>query len=168
MVQASVVLTQRMGPDAAAADALGVPAGEPLFQLERVRLADGTPLAHDRVWLPGGLAAPLLEADFTRSGLYDELAARCGIRLTGGRERISAVVPDGRDRSLLSVPEGVACLSVERRGCVGPNVVEHRITVVRGDRWSVIADWSARGYALGANAFPSRTPVAASRGLRTR
>ena len=150
MVQASVVLAQRQVSDPEAATALGLAADEPLFHLARVRLADGVPLAHDRVWLPMTIAAPLLEADFGHSALYDELAARTGVRLTGGRERITATIPSAADRALLQVPRAVACLSVERAGFVAGELVEHRLTVVRGDRWAVVADWSGRGYSVGA------------------
>jgi GntR family transcriptional regulator len=152
MVQASIVLAQRLEPDAAAAAALDLDATAPLFYLERVRLADGEPLAHDRVWMPAQLSQPLLTADFRHAALYDELAARCGVRLTGGQEKISAVVPNPTERALLKVPRGVACLSVERTGCVNAAPVERRITLVRGDRWSVLADWSTRGYSVGATA----------------
>jgi GntR family transcriptional regulator len=150
MVQASVVLALRTERDPQAAQALELSADAELVHLERLRLADGEPLAHDKVWLPAELAAPLLAADFSRAALYDELAARCGIRLTGGRERITAVVPDDAERQLLDVPDGQACLRVERAGCLGRQVIEHRLTLVRGDRYAVIADWSAKGYTVGA------------------
>lgn len=71
-------------------------ASTPLFRLERLRLAGEEPLALDTVWLPADIGAPLLEADFTHTALYDELAARAGVRLDGGREHIRGVVPPGR------------------------------------------------------------------------
>ena len=52
--------------------------------MERLRLAGGEPLALDTVWLPGDLGAPFLGADFTHAALYDELAARTGVRVAGG------------------------------------------------------------------------------------
>ena len=149
LVQASKVLDQSLTTDAAAAAALGLPDDAKLFHLERVRLADGAPLAHDEVWLPASLAAPLARVDFTRTALYDELDARCGVRVTGGHERISATVPSPAERALLAVPRGVACLTVERTGRAGQDVVERRVTTVRGDRWSVVADWTARGWSVG-------------------
>ena len=149
MVQASEILDQSVTTDAASAAVLGLPDDAPLFHLERVRLADGVPLAHDRVWLPAAVAAPLVKVDFTRTALYDELASRCGVRVTGGRERITATVPAPGERTLLAVPRGVACLTVERTGYAGRDLVERRVTVVRGDRWSVVADWTARGWSLG-------------------
>jgi DNA-binding GntR family transcriptional regulator/glyoxylase-like metal-dependent hydrolase (beta-lactamase superfamily II)/rhodanese-related sulfurtransferase len=149
MRQTSQVLALRRehSPDAAAA--LGVWARTPLIYLERVRLADDEPLAHDQVWLPADLAAPLLEADFTHAALYDEFADRCGVRLTGGREHITARIPSPVVRSLLRLPVDQACLRVERTGTVGDRTIEHRVTMVRGDRYAVIADWSAKGYTLG-------------------
>lgn len=151
MRQASQVLALRRDHDAAAARALGLPAGAALIYLERLRLTDSEPLAHDRAWLPAEIAEPLLTADFDHSGLYDQLAARCGIHPTGGRERITAVQPPGPIRALLRLPEGQACLRVERKGLAGTRTIEHRVTLVRGDRYTVIADWSPRGYAVSAD-----------------
>jgi GntR family transcriptional regulator len=150
--QTSKVLALRRDHDPEAAAALGLPGGAGLVHLERIRLADDEPLAHDRVWLPADLAAPLLRADFTHAALYDELSARCGIRLTGGRERITAIRPPEPVRGLLRMPRGQACLQVERTGVVDDRIVEHRVTLVRGDRYAVIADWSTKGYTVGAAA----------------
>jgi len=150
MTQTSTVLALRLATDSDAAQVLGLPAETALVYLERVRWADDEPLAHDRVWLPPELAMPLLDADFTHAALYDELAARCGIRLTGGQERITACLPRPEQRALLHLPRGQACLRVERTGCIGSPTIERRITVVRGDRYAVLADWSAKGYTLGA------------------
>jgi GntR family transcriptional regulator len=150
MRQASRVLALRMERAADAAAALGLAADTELFHLERVRLADDEPLAHDQVWLPADLGAPLLGTDFTHCALYDELAARVGVRLTGGRERITAVLPDAPTRAMLRLPDGEACLRVERTGLLGERTVEHRVTVVRGDRYAVLADWTAKGYTVGA------------------
>lgn len=149
MVQSSTILAQEVVTDARVAGELELDADADLFFLERVRLADGAPLAHDRVWLPLALARPLLDVDFSRTALYDELAARCGVRVTGGKERITAEVPAPAERALLDVPRGGACLRVERRGFAGREHVECRSTLVRGDRWAVVADWTARGYSVG-------------------
>lgn len=150
MRQRSEVLAQEVTTEPTAAAALGRPADTPLFHLERLRSADDEPLAWDRVWLPADPAAALVPADFTRAALYDELADRCGIRLSGGRERIAARVPDRRLRRLLAVPAGTACLSIERTGLLRRRPFEYRITCVRGDRFAVLAEWSASGVRLSA------------------
>jgi GntR family transcriptional regulator len=160
VIQRSTVLSQSIvtWPDAAVQ--LGLPVDAELFHLERVRLADEQPMAHDQVWIPAQIASPLLEVDFTVSGLYDELAARCGVSLSGGRERISAVLPSEVDRELLEVPAAVACFMIERVSSVRSTPLEYRQTVVRADRYSVLAEWSPQGYTVAAEPFDGRSRVA--------
>ena len=148
--QRSVVRALDLRADGVIADHLGLEGSTPLLYLERLRLADDEPLAVDRVWLPADVAAPLLDADFTHTSLYGELAARCGVRLTGGRERIRAVIPTRAERALLGIGGDVAALAIDRVGLVGERVLEYRTTLVRGDRFTVSAEFSARtGYRLG-------------------
>ena len=91
--QRSQVRALDLRADGVVAVRLGLEESTPLVYLERLRLAGDEPLALDRTWLPADVAQPLLDADFTRTALYDELAQHCGIRLTGGRERVRAVQP---------------------------------------------------------------------------
>lgn len=130
--------------DAVVADRLGLEGSTPLFHLERLRLAGEKPLALDRVWLPAELGRPLLDADFTETALYAELAERCGVRVTGGAEHIRAVVPTPSEQQSLGVPDGVAAFAIERVGYMGEQPVEWRHTLVRGDRFAVNADFSGR------------------------
>jgi len=147
--QTSVVLTRDIRADAVVADRLQLEASTPLFHLERLRLAGGEPLALDRVWLPADLAAPLLEADFSHTALYHELAMRAGVRLAGGREHIRAVAPSRAEQRLLGLPRSVGALAIDRLGYAGDRPVEWRRTLIRGDRFSLIAEFSQRtGYQL--------------------
>lgn len=148
-VQRSVVRTLDVRADGVIAARLGLEESTPLVHLERLRLADDEPLAVDRVWVPEHLGAPLLEVDFGRTGLYTEYAERCGVRVTGGSERIRAVVPDDAERGLLEVGPSVAAFVIERLGLAGERPVEWRHTLVRADRFSVTARFSAReGYRM--------------------
>lgn len=148
-VQRSVVRTLDVRADGVVAARLGLEESTPLVHLERLRLADSEPLAVDRVWLPERLAAPLLDVDFGRTALYAEYAARCGVRVTGGSERVRAVVPGDAERDLLGVGPGVAAFMIDRLGCAGERPVEWRQTLVRADRFSVTARFSAReGYRM--------------------
>jgi GntR family transcriptional regulator len=145
----SVVRSLSLTKDPGVAARLALPDDTDLVHLERLRLANGEPLAIDRVWFPAEIAAPLLSVDFTRVGFYDELASRTGIRLTGGRERLRAVTPSRPERSLLRLPSGIAAFAIERLGFVRERPVEVRDTMVRGDRFSVVAEFSAGiGYRL--------------------
>ncbi len=151
LTQRSVVRSLKVVADGVVADRLGLEGSTPLVHLERLRLAGGQPLALDRVWLPADLAAPLLEADFTETSLYTELAERCGVRLTGGTEHIRPVLPTAAERECLRVDEDVAAFAIERVGRAGRRMVEWRHTLVRGDRFAVTAEFSDRdGYQFSA------------------
>jgi GntR family transcriptional regulator len=148
-VQRSVVRTLEVRADGVVAARLGLEESTPLVHLERLRLADAEPLAVDRVWLPERLAAPLLDVDFARTGLYAEYAARCGVRVTGGSERIRAVVPGAAERELLGTGPDVAAFAIDRIGLADGVAVEWRHTLVRADRFSVTAHFDARdGYRM--------------------
>jgi GntR family transcriptional regulator len=125
-----------------AAALLALDAATPLLHLARLRWAADEPLAVDRAWLPMADAAALLDVDFSRAGLYDQLELRCGVRVTGGREPITAGVPDDGDRTLLDLPDDVGTLRIERTADVDGRPVERRVTWLRGDRFAVAADWS--------------------------
>ncbi len=156
--QQSVVRVRDTRRDPAAARELGRDAADPLFFLERLRLAGGEPLALDRVWLPADVGADLRDADFSHTALYTELQRRAGVRLVTGREQIRAVVPAPDDRALLDLPADVAALAISRHTRDAERTVEWRVTLIRGDRFALIADFSPlTGYPLDARAVaPSR------------
>ncbi len=150
--------------DGVVASRLGLEEATPLVFLERLRRADGEPLALDRVWLPAQVAAPLLDADFSNTALYTELARRCDVRVSGGSEHIRAVVPSRAERALLHMPDDVAALAIDRLGHSNGTPTEWRHTLVRGDRFAVTADFSrTSGIQLGSRAFGSSVPVARRR-----
>lgn len=149
-VQRSIVRALDLRTDPDVARRLDLDDDAALLYLERLRLADEEPLALDRVWLPAERTSGLLDADFAHTALYDELDRRCGIRLSGGEERIRAVVPARSERTLLRMPAGVAVFAVTRLGYAAGAPFEWRDTTIRGDRFSVTASFSAReGYRLG-------------------
>lgn len=169
IAQTSAVTALEEHTHPAAAARLGLDPAEPLLYLERIRYAGGEPLALDRVWLPADLTRPLLHADFTRTALYDELARRCGLVLTGGEERIGPVVPTAEERAALELPDGVALFEIERAGRTGDRVVEWRHSLVRGDRYRFVADWTTAGRSDATRSrhtfTPARTPVRGSPGI---
>ena len=141
-VQASEVLRLEATVHSPAARELGLPDEAPLVVLERIRRADGEPLAHDVSWLPLALAHPLLDADFGRTALYDELG-RLGIHVDAGSERMTAMIPEDRIASLLDLDACAATLFIERRATASGQPVEWRQTHVRGDRFTVETDWTS-------------------------
>jgi GntR family transcriptional regulator len=141
--QRSEVQVVELRQDAVAAGRLGLPDDREVVYIERLRLADEEPIAWDFAWLDPDLAAPLLGADLTHSALYDEWHRATGVRLTGGRETIRAVLPTSGQRTRLAMDDDEAALLVERVGLAGDRPVEYRRTLVRGSRFSVTAEWSS-------------------------
>lgn len=140
--QRSAVLELATTTDAFAAAQLGVDPSTELVVLARLRHAGDEPLAIDRVWLPADIASPLLELDFTRTSLYDELERTVGRRPSSGMERIRAVVPEPEERDLLGLDTGDAVLCIHRLGLCEDRPVEWRTTLLRGDRFGFVAQWS--------------------------
>lgn len=145
----SKVRTFGVRADGVVAPRLGLEESAPLVYLDRLRLAGDQPLALDQIWLPALLAEPLLAADFTRAGFYEELAQRTGIRLDGGEERINAVTLTDIQRRLLECPPGCGAFAVRRLGRSRGRPVEWRHLLIRGDRFPLTASFAARsGYCV--------------------
>ena len=147
--QDSTVRTLDVRSDGVIATRLGLEESTPLVYLERLRGAGGEPLAVDRTWLPADLAAPLLEADFTHTSLYRELAERAGVTVDHSHEEIRPAVPTSAERALLHCPAGVAAFSIHRLGYAQGQAVEWRHTLIRGDRFALTTELAgAAGYRL--------------------
>lgn len=145
--QRSKVLVVDRRQDEVVAQRLGLPSGSDTVYIERLRCAEDQPLAWDCAWLDPTLAAPLLEVDLTHSALYTEWQRVAGVKLSGGRETIRAVVPTAGQRRLLQMSDDEAALLIERLGLSGESPVEYRRTLVRGSRFSMTATWSgSRAY----------------------
>lgn len=145
--QHSIVRVLEVRSDPTVAQTLELSPEAPLVYLERLRMAGEHPLALDFAWLPADVAGPLLEAEFAHTALYIELENRCGVQLTGGREDITAVVPEPQEAALLGLHERSAALAIRRLSYVERRPMELRHTLIRADRFTVSAQFSrTEGY----------------------
>lgn len=118
-----------------AAAALGLDSSARLVYVERLRLADGDPLAHLVNWLPPSYADVTVE-DLQRGGLYALLRER-GARPTTGRQTIRARTPSGDERRLLRLTRGDAVLAMTRTTYDPDGVpVEFGEHCYRGDQYA--------------------------------
>lgn len=141
--QTSRVLDLGICQDDRAAMALGVDPDTDLFHVSRLRLADDAPLAVDRAWLPADIARPLLGADWTHTALYDELAKIGAPVPTDGLEWLTPIIPAPHDAELLDLKGLAAVFHLERLGRADGRPIEHRVTLMRGDRFRYVSEWSA-------------------------
>lgn len=90
---------------------LEMAADEPIFCLKRIRMADESPIAIERVWISLRRFPRLKEFDFSQRSLYDVLHQEFGLDLTNGysRQRVNAVPVTGEDaEALFRTKKGIA------------------------------------------------------------
>jgi GntR family transcriptional regulator len=141
--QRSEVLALEVARDAPVAERLGLPPRTELVHVQRLRYAGDDPLALDSVWLPRDVGRHLLDADLTRTAIYDELQTRAGIRITAVDETLEPIVPDADARELLRLDDDEALLRVRRLGRSGDRPIECRVTLIRGQRFLYTNAWRA-------------------------
>jgi GntR family transcriptional regulator len=126
------------------ADRLDLLAGAPVIEMELLRLVEGAPVSLEFSITPHERFPGLLTADVTKDSLYDLMASLHGVTVTLGREELRPVVLDRRQASLLEVAPGSPAFHVERETLAGPEPVEWRRSLVRGDRYLFRAELPVR------------------------
>jgi len=108
-----IVSTSMVAADETARAALGIGSGAYVFDVVRIRLADGTPISLEHVRLPADRFPGLLDQPLGGS-LYELLEERYGTAPGEAVEHIE-VVPAGEDEaSILGVEPGAPLLSISR------------------------------------------------------
>jgi GntR family transcriptional regulator len=120
------------------AGTLGTGVGDPVAEFERVRMADGTPMALERVYLPAGRLPGIEEADLANGSLFELLAGRYGLGLTDADQRVVAVQIAEEEAELLEVEEGAPGLRFHTlaRGADGTPAY-YATSLFRGDRYEI-------------------------------
>ena len=143
--QTSEVLQLEVVTDTVAATHLELDEDTEFILLARLRRAGGEPLAVDRAWVPLAYGESLLEVDWSHTALYAEMTRIGAPTPTAGWERLTPVIPPPADRTLLGLPSGAAAFSLERLGTRDGKPVEWRTTLIRGDRYRFVSEWSPAG-----------------------
>lgn len=141
LAERSTVLRFEPAHDPAAAAALGLEPNAALTFIERLRIAGEQPLSLERSWLPESIGSRLTGEDLAHGSIYEAIARQAGLTVTGGSERIRAIKGDARTRELLKLPRSEVVLQVERLVLAGEKAVERRLSAMRGDRFSLTAEW---------------------------
>jgi GntR family transcriptional regulator len=131
---ARIMTARTVDADARTAAALHLPIGAPVYEVVRVRDADGVALALERSWLPAGRLPGLLDHPLTGS-LYDLLDERYGLAPHTAVEYLEPVTAEAVDADALGVPIGTALMQVERTAeAVGGLPVEFARDRYRADK----------------------------------
>jgi GntR family transcriptional regulator len=139
MTPGSVVLGQAIVPASeVVARHLALVPGSPVVHLERVRTADGEPMALERTHLPAQRLPGLESADLTDASLYELLERRWGVRMADADQWASVVRLTAEDAALLQVaPDAPALLFQRVTRDQGATPVEYVRSLYRGDRYEV-------------------------------
>ena len=159
--ESSQVLAQRLVTSKEVATALDLDLDTPFVQVTRVRTADGTPFALDRLWIIASIARPLLEADLTETSVYGVLRPRRDVEFDAGVEYTRSVPASAGIAARLEVAEGTPLLTIRRKSCLAGRPVELRDTCAAGDRVTlthVFGDASAVLGCGGSNGKPIEIP----------
>jgi GntR family transcriptional regulator len=155
----TVVLTAELElePPAPVVAALQL-AGEGAYRLERLRLADGVPMAHELGWYTAGPLPDLLAQDLSGS-LYELLGQRYGLRIDAATQSVWAETADARLARQLGVTPGAPLLTFRRSSSAGHVPVEHVTSRYRGDRYQVHMSLSPlHGESLAVAGHPTAHP----------
>jgi GntR family transcriptional regulator len=141
---ARVLRTAIIAADGKIADALGLLPGDPVYEIERVRLADGEPISLERSRFPGAAFPGLLECPLGDS-LYDVLRERYDSAPARAVERVEAVLASEHEAATLDVASGAPLLWVERLAYdASGRPIEMGSDLFRGDRTRVVS-WTGAG-----------------------
>jgi GntR family transcriptional regulator len=134
-----VINASTAAPPAAAAEHLGLAAGDAAYQVRRLRLANGAPVSVDESWLPPPLLPGLLSEDLTGS-LYRVLAAS-GHPVQHVEQTVEAAAAPEETAALLDIEPGAPVLLFRRRSFTGQEdpgtPIEYSISTYRSDRYQV-------------------------------
>lgn len=115
---------------------LGLRPGELAWRLERLRSADGEPMAHELGWYPVSLLPGLDRKDLTGS-IYELLATEYGLVLDSAEQTVWAEVAAGDLEHLLATPPHTAVLVFDRSSRSGGIPVEKVVSRYRADRYQI-------------------------------
>jgi GntR family transcriptional regulator len=117
---------------------LELPEGAVLYEVRRVRLGDGRPIALEHSLFPAAIFSGLLGCRLDGS-LYELLEANYGRRPCRARECLEPVTAGVREAEALDVKEGAALMLVERTAYADDGTpVEFARDLFRGDRTRLV------------------------------
>jgi GntR family transcriptional regulator len=132
------VLSASMRPaDETTAERLRIKPQEMIFYLQRLRLADGEPLALElsQLHFPG--CERLLEENLQENSLYRLLETQYGLPLMEAEQELEAGLAGNEESQLLKVPSGSAVLFIRRTTYTDRNQpIEYARSVYRGNKYT--------------------------------
>ena len=120
------------------AQVLKVEVGIPLVSLERLLLANNTPVAQVIAYLPHYLCPDLFSHDLEKGSMFATLRQVYGLQLTGSVSIVQTVLASKEQATLLQVPRPAALLSREQLTYLSDGkIIEFSRSFLRGDNYHI-------------------------------
>ena len=123
-------------PPAEVAGALELGAGARAWQIDRVRLADGQPVAVENGWYPEALLPALDRQDLSGS-LYQVFEDAYGLGIDAAEQTLWGETADGAMAARLDAPLHTPLLVFRRVSRAGGRLLEYVVSRYRGDRYQI-------------------------------
>ncbi|MGH3243784.1 MAG: GntR family transcriptional regulator [Spirillospora sp.] len=123
--------------DARLAGYLGVAPGMAVHVLERLRLADGEPMAVERSHIPVSVAPDLFERREPGGSLFAVLEHEFGVVMDAGEQTIEAGPADARQAGLLGIEPGGTVFFLRQRTFSRGKCAEVAYSTYRADRYRI-------------------------------
>jgi GntR family transcriptional regulator len=134
-----LVSFKTVGAPAVVAAEFGIASGDPIYVIDRVRLADGVPIALESIQIPVSRCPNLERFNIVDHSLYQIFEENYGIELARSEEEISAIAPNKNHRKMLELPRNAAVLLVKRKTFTGDGkLFELATDAYRGDLYVAI------------------------------
>ncbi|MBI3625603.1 MAG: GntR family transcriptional regulator [Candidatus Rokubacteria bacterium] len=146
VVETHFLGSQFMAPDRRVSQGLGLPEGEAVFVLDRLRLVDQRPMSYQRSFLPASIGREVAKADLAVTPLRNVLRFKLGIEVIRARETVYAVTLRRQEASRLGCPPGSPAFRSERISWAadGAPVVFDRV-FIPGDRFRITRELRYEG-----------------------
>ena len=144
LVPATVVLSASEQPaDDEVCYALRLRPGQLVVRVERLRTADGTPMAYEVGLYPSVLFPGLLQREL--GSLYDVFASEYGIVVSSGEQTVRAESADAHQAQILGIAKRAPLLVQERVTYAGDRAIEMSTSWYRADRYRIHMAVTPRG-----------------------
>src|SRR5215210_2705372 len=144
LVPATVVLSATEQPaDNEVCSALRIRPGQSVVRVERLRTADGTPMAYEVGHYPSVLFPGLLQREL--GSLYDVFASEYGVVVSSGEQTVRAESANAHQARILGIAKRAPLLVQERITYAGDRVIELSTSWYRADRYRIHMAITPRG-----------------------
>ncbi len=131
----SVISTKEINPDKEIRDKLKLNIGDKVFKLDRVRCANGKPMAFETAYLNAKYCPGILSKDL-ESSLYSILRNQYDLKLNNAEQTLEADIASEIYGELLDISEGDPVLILTRFTLNEENIpIEYVKSIYRGDKY---------------------------------